>query len=489
MIKFAAEQQDALDAMLSGENVFLTGKAGTGKSTIIKAFSKHAKQCAFLAPTGLAAINIDGSTIHRFFNFKSGVIAPSQEQKKPVTPSFSKLIKSLKTIIIDEISMVRADVFEAIDIRLRKAMENNLPFGGLQIILVGDFFQIPPVALPKDKKYLGYCGFSNYFCFNTNAWKNGRFTVKNLTEVHRKEGESHEFMQALNAIREGSKAQVYLDFFNNRYQVKLSGTPVVLCTTNKKADEINELELAKLKTRSFICKSTSLAQKGNRLKPTDLPMPSSSTFKVGARVMSISNNEADGYMNGNLGTIINICEDSITVDFDLIDKPIIVKRKTWKIHKYQYNSKTKSVISKEIGEFKQFPIKLAWAVTIHKAQGQTLDNVILDLGKGTFDHGQLYVALSRVRSIEHLSLSSTIKPKDVRVNSDIKDFMKNLHAPHEQTQISHYHEDTISVSIPKRFEKQIHDYLEKLLTKENENDIFLTKNNHEKNAGHSRIYA
>lgn len=484
MIKLVADQQDALDAMLSGKNVFLTGKAGTGKSTIIKAFSRVARQCIFLAPTGLAAINIDGSTVHRFFNFKSGVIAPSQERQKPVAPSFAKLIKSVKTIIIDEISMVRADLFEAIDIRLRKAMENDKPFGGLQIIIVGDFYQIPPVALPKDKKYLGYCGFANYFCFNTNAWRNGNFMIKNLTEVHRKEGNSHEFMEALNAIREGSKSQVYLDFFNNRYQVELAGKPVVLCTTNKKADEINDAELSKLKARTFTSKSIVSAHKGNKLKPTDLPMQDSVSLKVGARVMSISNNEAEGYMNGNLGTITEIHDDSITVDFDLIDKPLTIKRKTWKIHKYQYSAKTKSVIAKEIGEFKQFPIKLAWAVTIHKAQGQTLDNVVLDLGRGTFDHGQLYVALSRVRSIENLSLNSTIKPKDVKVNKDIHDFMKNLHSPIESP-VSKYQvsSEIVSMNIPKRFEKQVHEYLEKLISSENESDIFLHNNNLEKNWG------
>lgn len=426
-MNFAEDQDSALQKMIDGQNIFLTGKAGTGKSTIIREFKRLTKNCVFLAPTGLAAINISGSTIHRFFDFKIGFLDPEKVKREVITPKFVNLIKHTHAIVIDEISMVRADVFEAIDIKLKKACNSKQPFGGIQIIIVGDPFQLNPVVSPDDRMYFKNSYFGSHYFFNTNAWKQGGFSPINLTTVFRRANmeQGTDFLDSLNDIREGNNKHKAVSYFNERHIVPVVGKPIILCTTNKEADESNIKSLALIKSPVFKSKAT---VKGNFQK-SDCPSNETLELKVGARVMTTANHEGDKYMNGSLGTIVSLSPNKISVKFDANTKIVDVEKKTWEVDKYIFNTKTNGLDKEFIGSFEQFPVKLAWAVTIHKAQGQTLDKVLLNLGTGAFAHGQLYVALSRVRSIDDLFLVKPVKHRDIIVDPLVLNFynsFKNL---------------------------------------------------------------
>lgn len=423
-----SEQQHALDLMHSGQNVFLTGQAGTGKSFVVQTFKREAIQAVFLAPTGLAAVHIGGSTIHRFFSFP---IWPLDLESLPPLSNKTRLaIRQVKTFLIDEISMVRADLMQAIDARCREACDYDAPFGGKQIIAVGDFFQLPPVVSdPMEQAWLNQT-FGGNFAFKAPAWQHAQFQVVNLITSHR-QVDNDGFLTALNQLREGNAAG--LDYINTEAVGTSDGVAVTLCTTNRTADERNATALDRINAPSYDFQAVVTG----RFKPTDAPAPAMLSLKVGARVMVVAN--IDGVCaNGECGVVRSVSDQSDTVTIKLdAGREVTIDRKLWQSVEYSViTDRGRTRLEPRVtGTYNQFPLRLSWAMTIHKSQGQTLDHISIDLGRGTFADGQLYVALSRVRSIKSLHLKRPLRHSDVLVSSEVCDFFKSLMAPSPQMHV------------------------------------------------------
>ena len=393
-IKLAPEQKKTLDLMLSGKNVFLTGKAGTGKSTVVDEFRIICKHgCVFLAPTGIAAINIKGSTIHSFFQLKPGLLTPDS-----IEPIGSRkridMIRSVRTIVIDEISMVRSDLFVAMDMRLQEITGCNKPFGGKQVILVGDFLQLPPVVKEKtEAEYLDR-ELGGYYAFQTALWQQADLQCVCLQTVHR-QGNDALFMKILNHLRYGELEirDIQLEGLKKALNViealtrlcfmatPLEQMPVFLCTTNRTADTLNQLHLNKLKGEVHVFR----AVVRGKFPEGDYPTLETLALKVGARVMTLTNKRtSDGeieYVNGEIGVVEAIDDGENAVVHVRLDRGPTVSVERTKWSKYEYepefdaNTGRPIVRQKEVGTFVQIPLKLAYAVTIHKSQGLTLDSV------------------------------------------------------------------------------------------------------------------
>ena len=444
-IKLVPEQKKALDLMLSGKNVFVTGKAGTGKSTAVDEFRKACKNgCVFLAPTGIAAININGSTIHSFFQLKPGLLTPDS-----IEPIGSRkridMIRSVRTIVIDEISMVRSDLFVAIDIRLQEITGCNKPFGGKQIILVGDFLQLPPVVKEKtEAEYLDR-ELGGHYAFQTALWQQANLQCVCLQTVHR-QGNDALFMKILNHLRYGEleirdiqieglkkalnviEALTHLCFM----ATPLEQMPVYLCTTNRTADTLNQLHLNKLKGEVHVFR----AVVHGKFPEGDYPTLETLALKVGARVMTLTNKRTpDGeieYVNGEIGVVEDMDDGENGVVHVRLDRgpTVSVQRTKWSKYEYEpeYDANTgkPKVRQKEVGTFVQIPLKLAYASTIHKSQGLTLDSVEVKLGNGCFASGQLYTALSRCRCIKNLRIDHPICPADAIFDQAVIDFYREI---------------------------------------------------------------
>ena len=429
-IDLTGEQQQALDLMLSGKNVFLTGKAGTGKSTILRRFQAVCpRECVFLAPTGIAAINIGGMTIHSFFLLKPGLLTPDsidELRRKRIA-----LIRSVETIVIDEVSMMRSDLFVAIDMRLREVMQSRLPFGGKQVILVGDYYQLPPVVTTATEEDYLLHELGGLYAFQTKLWQKADFQCMSLQTIHRQQNDVL-FLSILDHLRYGEleKRDLQLDGQDEPVNAiealtrlcvnapSLEQTPVHLCTRNADADAFNQHCLGKLKGEAhvFIAKVVGKFQKSN------YPTPETLSLKIGARVMTLTNKRTpDGeieFVNGEIGVVEAIEDgDDATVRVRL-DRgaTVSVQRAEWSQYEYflEYAANVGKPVPRqqEVGKFVQMPLKLANAVTIHKAQGLSLDYVAVKLGNGCFASGQLYTALSRCRSIKNLRLDRPVLPDE-----------------------------------------------------------------------------
>ena len=449
-IKLTSEQKKALDLMLSGKNVFLTGKAGTGKSTVLDKFQERCyHECVFLAPTGIAAININGSTIHSFFQLKPGLLTPDS-----IEPIGSRkrvdMIRSVTTIVIDEISMVRSDLFVAIDMRLQEITGCSKPFGGKQIILVGDFLQLPPVV--KEKTEVEYLDreFGGHYAFQTVLWQQADFQCVCLQTVHR-QGNDALFMEILNHLRygeleirdiplEGLKKPVNVIEALTRLCVEaapLDHPPIYLCTTNRTANALNQMHQSRLKGEVHVFRAVIWG----RFPEGDQPTPETLALKVGARVMTLTNKRsADGeieYVNGEIGVIEAMDDGENAVVHVRLDRGPTVSIQRTKWSKYEYESEFDAntgkpiVRQREVGTFVQIPLKLAYAVTIHKSQGLTLDCVEVKLGDGCFASGQLYTALSRCRNIDNLRIDRAICPADANLDQAVVDFYREVESGHQ----------------------------------------------------------
>ena len=449
-IKLAPEQKKTLDLMLSGKNVFLTGKAGTGKSTVVDEFRIICKHgCVFLAPTGIAAINIKGSTIHSFFQLKPGLLTPDS-----IEPIGSRkridMIRSVRTIVIDEISMVRSDLFVAMDMRLQEITGCNKPFGGKQVILVGDFLQLPPVVKEKtEAEYLDR-ELGGYYAFQTALWQQADLQCVCLQTVHR-QGNDALFMKILNHLRYGELEirDIQLEGLKKALNViealtrlcfmatPLEQMPVFLCTTNRTADTLNQLHLNKLKGEVHVFR----AVVRGKFPEGDYPTLETLALKVGARVMTLTNKRtSDGeieYVNGEIGVVEAIDDGENAVVHVRLDRGPTVSVERTKWSKYEYepefdaNTGRPIVRQKEVGTFVQIPLKLAYAVTIHKSQGLTLENVEVKLGNGCFASGQLYTALSRCRSIVNLRIDRPICLADAVIDDAVIDFYRGIESGHQ----------------------------------------------------------
>lgn len=404
----------------TNRNVFLTGKAGSGKSTLLKYFrATTRKNVAVVAPTGVAAINVQGQTVHRFFRFKPD-ITPDKVPK--YLDRNKQLYKKLDTLIIDEISMVRADLLDCVDAFLKlHGPKPGQVFGGVQVIMIGDLYQLPPVV--KDEEEEIFQGFySSEFFFAAKCLQDTNLTPLELTKVYRQTDQR--FIDILNAIREGSVSDEQLEILNSRVDRNLdyagddAHVRIWLVPTKSQAAEINGWHMTHLPGESRTYQGLVDGKFEERTMPTSLELE----LKVGTQVMLLNNDSRGKWVNGSVAKIISLAADSIRVIFadGTFDD---VERHTWDSFSHTLDPKTGKIVALSEGSFTQFPLKPAWSLTIHKAQGQTYDDVVLDFGHGTFAPGQAYVGLSRCRSLEGLILKTPLKRKHVFMDPKAHEFM------------------------------------------------------------------
>jgi len=418
-VDLSPDQIAALEAVPDmptyGRMIFVTGKAGTGKSTVLrKLVAETPLKSVVLAPTGLAAINAGGQTIHSFFNFKLGPLDDDPER----VPTFKRgapkqrLIASLDMVVIDEISMVRADIMDAIDLSLRRNTGRHEPFGGKTIVAFGDMWQLEPVVPGGAEGEMIEHRYASPFFFDSEVVRSGSIDVVELQTVHRQK-EDPEFLWALNRLRRGDTSE--LDYFNSRVGAVVEGEHVITLTaTNGRAQALNMTRLAGLGKPVSILEGTLVGEFGK-----DLPTDQVLRLAPGAQVMFVKN--AKQWVNGTLGTVRWAEPDAVGVrTADGLD--VTVERESWEKTRYTWDRGSHRIVAEPVGTFTQFPLKLAWAVTIHKAQGLTFDRMVVDLDTRAFAHGQLYVALSRCRSLEGLALRRPVRPSDCVVNQRIWEF-------------------------------------------------------------------
>lgn len=532
-LKLSDESKDVISALENtNDNLFITGRAGTGKSTLLGYFrSTTKKNVVVVAPTGVAALNVKGQTIHGFFKFKIGMTV--QDVKKITAEIDQKMYQKIDMLIIDEISMVRADMFDCIDRFLRlNGKDMHQPFGGVQIVVIGDLFQLPPVVGPGEG-YIFETKYESPYFFDAPAYKGGSFQVIELTHVYRQQDPV--FIDILDKIRTGEADMQHVEYINrmcleidgkkfiatdaqsadivveDSQYVNDEGIPiddqerdedgnivvraesragtgtkhgagkgdssvqnsqqhaeknnlisdlkkefdlagikglkfgiqtspaaaeasgagaqaaddaeakkltVYLVTTNALADKINTEELAKIKTPSKIYKGALVG----RFEQKNAPAPEQLELKLGAQVMTLKNDPSGKWVNGDIGTVVKMLDASVRVRFE-DGRTEEVIGDSWEMVRYEYDEITDQLGSEVVGKYTQIPIKLAWAVTIHKSQGKTFDAAIIDFGRGTFAHGQAYVALSRVRSLQGITLKNPLRAQDVRIDERIRDFL------------------------------------------------------------------
>lgn len=415
------EQADAVQKMMnSNDNFFVTGKAGTGKSVVLRYFISHTdKHVAVVAPTGIAAINVKGQTIHKFFGLSPRV--PIQDVEDPgmcqVAAKKKELLRSCDVIVIDEISMVRSDVMDMIDHKLKIARDDNRPFGGCQIIAFGDLYQLPPIdANNEEISELLHSRYpSSIFFFGAPVVEKYPFTRIELKEVHRQKDPT--LISVLNEIRLGNADYRYLKEINECARKKPPADCITITTTNGQVDAINKKQLDSISGETY----TYDAVVTGRFDENEKPAPTQLRLKVGAFVMLLQNN-APHWVNGSTGIVTELSDSKIVVTINGATHS--VDRSTWSNYEYSYNKKEKKIEQVEIGSFNQFPIKLAYAMTVHKSQGQTYDKILIDFsGKRAFAPGQTYVALSRCRSMEGLYLKDEMRAEDIKVSQEIVDYM------------------------------------------------------------------
>lgn len=405
------------------KNTFITGKAGTGKSTFLNYFRENTKkEIAILAPTGVAAVNIKGQTIHSFFNFKPDI---TPHKVNEIKPKKLKLYKKIQTIVIDEISMVRADLLDCVDKFLRLHGKNkNKPFGGVQMIFIGDLYQLPPVVTSREKNIFKKFYKTPYF-FDANVFSECELEFVEFDKVYRQS--DFAFLEILNSIRNGTITEKAIQILNSR--VKADFVPskdefyVYLTTTNKMAEQINNERLSKIKGKEFIY----YGYVDGQFSDSDLPTSEKLLLKINSQVMLLNNDSLGRWINGDIGKIIDIESRKTEPDIifiELINGGIVeITPFKWEMYEFYFDSKKKKILTEVVGQFTQYPIKLAWAITIHKSQGLTFDKVIIDLGKGTFSHGQLYVALSRCKTLDGLILKKPISKKHIFLDRRIIKFL------------------------------------------------------------------
>lgn len=414
-IKLSPEQQKLFDKLeTTSSNMFITGKAGTGKSVLLQYFKQNSsKRLVVVAPTGVAALNVGGQTIHSLFRIPPEFIT---KDKLRLTPKTALLLRNLDTVVIDEISMVRADLMDAIDYLLKQARNNNLPFGGVQMAMFGDLYQLPPVVHdPELHKYFAD-NHGGFYFFHAHAWRDIPLEIYELSTIFRQKDEA--FKDILNSIRSGSFDEQLLSRLNARVTVEIPEEGIItLVTTNSLASEINNRKLGQLEGELKEYRASIFGQLEQSSFPTDEVL----RLKKGAQVMLIKNDREKKWVNGTIGFIHSLSGSEVKVNIDGI--VYSVPRETWSKIRYYYNQEKKKVEEEVISSFTQFPLKLAWALTVHKSQGQTYGSVAVDLGDGAFAHGQTYVALSRCKTLEGLYLKREVLREDVIVDPAVIGFM------------------------------------------------------------------
>ncbi|WP_159948728.1 helix-turn-helix domain-containing protein [Polaribacter septentrionalilitoris] len=414
-------------------NLFITGKAGTGKTTFLhKIKNESLKRMVIVAPTGVAAINAKGVTIHSFFQMPFGPILPNQIANTNQQRKFSKtkidIIKSLDLVIIDEISMVRADLLDGIDQVMRRYKNRNKVFGGAQVLMIGDLQQLAPVVRPNEWSLLQQYYNTVYF-FSSKAYQEANVVSIELKHIYRQKNE--DFIKILNEIRNDNLSSASEEILNKRYNPSFSPTKeegyITLTTHNKRANTINSSELNKLKNKSYFFD----AEVSGKFNENSFPNDQKLELKVGAQVMFIKNDSSPEkrYFNGKIGIITDISRENVTVQCANEVDEIVTERENWDNVNYSINEETKEIKEDVIGSFSQIPLRLAWAITIHKSQGLTFEKAIID-AEASFAHGQTYVALSRCTSLEGLVLKTPISSNAIINDSTVSSFNESVEENH-----------------------------------------------------------
>ncbi len=428
------EFQNALKLVqYTHQSIFLTGKAGTGKSTFLKYICQNTKKkYVVLAPTGIAAINAGGSTMHSFFKLPFHPLLPDDPKFQgrrlhdslKYSSNHRKLIKNLELVIIDEISMVRADIIDFIDKILRAYSDNKRePFGGKQLLLVGDVFQLEPVVKSDEKEILGRY-YPNPYFFSAKVFQQMELVAVELTKVYRQSDKA--FVGVLDHIRTNTANASDLQLLNTRLNAPLKNAEndmyITLATRRDSVDFINERKLDELPEEPVVLKGEIKGEFPQSSLPTNLEL----TVKKGAQIIFIKNDIEKRWVNGTLGTITGFVADgsiSITTEDG---REFYVEQESWSNIRYHYNEEEKKIEEEVLGIFKQYPIKLAWAITVHKSQGLTFNRVVIDFTGGVFAGGQTYVALSRCTSLEGIRLKKEITRSDIFIKPEITEFSQHF---------------------------------------------------------------
>ena len=426
------------------KSIFISGKAGTGKSTFVEYFKRNndkkdtgKKNIIFVAPTGVAAQNIGAATIHSMFKFPHNIITIDEIDKIGYDQKKIDTFNNLSCLLIDEISMVRVDIIEGIDYILKKYRGNKEPFGGVQMIFVGDMYQLPPIVtkdnftfifngVKYNKKQQDYFElvYGGHFWFNYKCISEMKLQYYELKKIFRQDDQG--FINILNNIREKKHDQSNLNIINSKFEINDDKTDgITLCVYNGDANKKNLVNLNNLQTKSYrydaILSGSYLDAKDEKQYPADRILE----LKVGAQIMMLENDLKGRWFNGTLG-IINYLDNNV-IKVTIKKESHTINRRKWEAFDYEYDQDTGKLKKIIIGIFDQFPVTLAWAITIHKSQGKTFDNIIVNLGTGAFVHGQVYVALSRCRTLNGITvIIKKIENKDIIVDNDVVNFINSF---------------------------------------------------------------
>ncbi len=442
----------------TGAPIFLTGKAGTGKTTFLRDLAEHThKRYVILAPTGIAALNAKGVTIHSQFLFPFGSFLPTREpegnftdrqgfftqqtlaRRHPLNQLRRKVLKAIDLLVIDEVSMLRADILDAIDYRMRSVKGNyQVPFGGVQVLLIGDLYQLPPVVKDEEWTILSRFYNSMHF-FEAKALQQSGMVYLELDKIFRQQDET--FIRILNNLRDNKSTPEDVRRLNQQYktldEIQELMPCITLTTHNYKADELNLRELRSLASPSFFYD----ADLDREFPESMFPLPPILELKVGSRVMFIKNDSSGNgsYYNGKLATVIHLAPDEVEVQLDDSADRYVLRKELWENKRYQLHAETKELEEEVIGTFSQYPIKLAWAVTVHKSQGLTFDKAIVDVGQA-FAPGQVYVALSRLRSLEGLILRTRIQTEVIFSDAKVVGFTQEKSSQQDLPELLQVHQ-------------------------------------------------
>lgn len=399
--------------------IFITGKAGTGKTTFIQLIQQEIKKnFLVLAPTGIAAIAVGGQTMHSFFGFPLEVIGPHTSLF--VSDENEQLLRHIDTIIIDEASMVRSDMVDGMDRYLQKVFQTHMPFGGKQVVFVGDLYQLPPVVkrgTVDDEMLCDLYGTGTPYFYKADVLKRMNLPKIEFQKIYRQT--DAEFIDILDKMRIGEIGDKELAILNKnvKHVDRVDDYAVILTAINRMAERINETRLDQIDRDEFIYEGI----KTGKFKSGDCPAPEILKLKIGAQVIFCRNDYTTGCVNGTIAKVIDLEAGTVLVQLEN-GRKVSVQRMKWESYERVYNRESKKIESEVVGTYTQFPLKLAWAITIHKSQGMTFDRMHFDLTCGTFAAGQAYVAISRMRSLAGLTLSTQIRRHHIMVNTEIRAF-------------------------------------------------------------------